>query len=306
MSRNSRLLPYLLLATLAIIWGSSFMLMKIGLVALTPVQLAAFRLSVGGLVFLPFVYRHFKRLEKSDRKFVILAGLIGNGIPAFLFAIAQTKVDSSIAGALNALTPLFTLIIGALFTSMVLNKSKITGVVVGLIGAVAIVLGKAIHARITGEGEQLSFTGDDVIYSLLVVLATVLYGSNINLIKTKLAHYKAVVISTLPLFFMSIPSTLILAFSDWSNLEVVAQPQVYRSFGAIAILALLGNSLSLFLFNRLIQTSGPVFASSVTYFIPIVALLLGWFDNERILAIQFAGMLLILGGVYLLNRGRTK
>lgn len=274
--------------------------MKIGLQVLTPIQLAAIRISIAGLVFMPFALKHIKRLNKEDRKYALLAGLIGNGIPAFLFALAQTKVNSSLAGVLNATTPLFTLLIGALFTSMVLTSSKIVGVIIGLVGAVIIVLGKVIGGLITGEQSLLEET--NIAYTLLVVLATVCYGANINLIKSKLSQYKAIIISTIPLSFIALPGILILLFSDWSNVQSVEAAQVTRAIGATAILALVGTSLGLFLFNRLIQVSGPVFSSSVTYFIPVVALILGVLDGERILGIQAIGMLLILTGVYLLNR----
>lgn len=300
MAQNKNWLPFLLLVTLSIIWGSSFLLMKIGLQVLTPIQLAAIRISIAGLVFMPFALKHIKRLNKEDRKYALLAGLIGNGIPAFLFALAQTKVNSSLAGVLNATTPLFTLLIGALFTSMVLTSSKIVGVIIGLVGAVIIVLGKVIGGLITGEQSLLEET--NIAYTLLVVLATVCYGANINLIKSKLSQYKAIIISTIPLSFIALPGILILLFSDWSNVQSVEAAQVTRAIGATAILALVGTSLGLFLFNRLIQISGPVFSSSVTYFIPVVALILGVLDGERILGIQAIGMLLILTGVYLLNR----
>ena len=304
MSQNKNWLPLVLLIILSVIWGSSFLLVKIGLEVLTPIQLAAIRIAISGLVFLPFVFSHIKKIKKEDLKFALLAGLLGNFFPAFLFASAQTHVDSSIAGALNATTPLFTLIIGGIFTSMVLNKSKILGVVIGLIGALCIVLGKSLQPLLSGEQAVFQFEGD-VKYSLLVILATVFYGSNINLIKTKLSHYKAIVISTLPLFFVSIPSSIILAMSDWSNLNTVANSQIIRSVGAVVVLGLIGTSLGLYLFNRMIQLSGPVFSSSVTYFIPIVAVVLGFLDGERILWIQLGGMALILTGVYLLNRARS-
>ncbi|MBO6518218.1 MAG: DMT family transporter, partial [Bacteroidia bacterium] len=151
MSQNKNWLPLVLLIILSVIWGSSFLLMKIGLEVLTPIQLAAIRIAISGLVFLPFVFSHIKKIKKEDLKFALLAGLLGNFFPAFLFASAQTHVDSSIAGALNATTPLFTLIIGGIFTSMVLNKSKILGVVIGLIGALCIVLGKSLQPLLSGE-----------------------------------------------------------------------------------------------------------------------------------------------------------
>lgn len=282
--------------------------MKIGLEVLTPVQLAAIRLSIGGMIFLPVVLRHFRELDRQGRIFVVIAGLCGNGIPAFLFAIGQTHVNSSIAGALNALTPIFTLIIGVLFTSMVLSRLKILGILIGFLGAIAIILGRYFTNQLTGNTIQSQdiLESGPVIYTLLIVLATLLYGTNINIIKSKLSRYRAIAISTLPLFFMGIPSLFIVITSDWSNVEAASAEQNLHSIGAIVALALFGNSLSLYLFNRLIQMSGPVFASSVTYFIPIVALFLGLQDHETILPVQYAGIVLILLGVYLLRRGRNQ
>jgi drug/metabolite transporter (DMT)-like permease len=265
--------------------------MKEGLKSMTAVQLAALRISIGGIVFAPFVIRFLRKIEKGDLKYVILAGILGNGIPAFLFAIAQTQVESSVAGALNALTPLFTILIGYAFGVIVLNTSKIGGVVLGLIGALAIILGKS--------QEVLTFNNA---YTLLVVAATICYGANINLIKSKLYKYHPVVISALPLFFISIPGLAILFTSDLQPMMSIPKPQLWSSVIAIVLLALLGNSLSLILFNRLIQLSGPLFASSVTYFIPVVAMIWGFADGEKISAIQLSGLLLILLGIYLVNK----
>jgi len=289
--KRENFLPILLLFILSVIWGSSFILMKEGLKAMSGVQVAALRLSIGGLVFSPFIYRFLKRIEKGDLKYVILAGVLGNGIPAFMFAIAQTQVDSGVAGALNALTPLFTILIGYLFGVIVLNVSKVGGVVIGLVGALAIILGK--------NEEVLSFSNG---YSLLVVAATMCYGANINLIKGKLYKYHPMVITALPLFFISVPSIIILLTSDFQPVFEYSQNQLIWSFTAIALLALLGNSLSLVLFNRLIQLSGPVLASSVTYFIPVVAMIWAIADNEKISRIQYLGLVLILCGVYLVNK----
>ncbi len=261
------------------------------IIIMTGVQVAALRIAVGGLIFLPVVWRFFKRVEKKDIKYVILAGLVGNGIPAFLFAFALTKVDSSIGGALNALTPLFTLLIGYVFGVIVLNLTKVAGVVIGLAGALLIILGKG----------NVGFTINDS-YPLLVVFATFLYGANINIIKSKLYKYEAIVISALPLFCISIPGLIILLCSDFSAFAQVSPMQTYKSVGAILLLALLGNSLSLVLFNRLIQISGPVFASSVTYFIPVVAMIWGIADGEIISKTQFGGMILIILGIYWVNK----
>ncbi len=284
-------LPILLLFILSVIWGSSFILMKEGLKAMSGVQVAALRLSIGGLIFSPFIYKFLKKIEKGDLKYVILSGILGNGIPAFLFAIAQTQVDSGVAGALNALTPLFTILIGYFFGVIVLNVSKVGGVAIGFLGAMAIILGK--------NDEVLTFSSG---YSLMVVAATICYGANINLIKGKLYKYHPMVITALPLFFIAIPSLFILLTSDFQPVFEYSQNQLIWSFTAIALLALLGNSLSLVLFNRLIQISGPVLASSVTYFIPVVAMIWALADNEKISGIQYLGLVLILGGVYLVNK----
>ncbi len=298
MNQHKSWLPYLLLATLAIIWGSSFMLMKEGLKVLTSIQMAAFRISVCGFVFFPFVFKHFKKIEVKDRKYVLLAGLMGSAIPAFLFATAQQHINSSLAGILNAMTPIFTVLIAVIFTKLALSKNKYIGVFIGFIGAIAIIVGKMFQ---TGDG-SVSFGSTQIQYVLMVVLATVLYGANINLIKNKLAKYNAFVIATTPLFMISIVAMIIMGFTDWSNIAVYPTQQIYKSFSAVTALAIFGTSLSLIMFNRLVQTSGPVFASSTTYFIPFVAVFLGLLDGEQVVWIQWVGMLLILAGVYLINK----
>lgn len=304
MKKHNNALPYLLLVILALIWGSSFVLMKEGLIVLTPRQMASFRITISGLVFLPFFFSHVKRIEKKDLKFALLGGLMGSAIPAFLFAFAQKHIDSSLAGILNSLTPIFTLIIAVVFTKIALSKSKIIGVIIGFIGASCIVIGNALTSdKVTSNVDGLG----DSKYIILVILATMLYGANINLIKNKLSQYKAFTIAIVPLVFVSIPTSIILFTSDWSNLDLHSTSQVYRSFGAIAGLAIFGTALSLILFNRLVQISGPVFASSVTYFIPFVALFFGWLTQEAISLFQIIGMILIIIGLILINkRQRTK
>lgn len=298
MTEQKNWLPFILLALLAFIWGSSFILMKEGLKVMTSIQMAAFRISVCGVVFFPFVWRHFKKIEVQDRKYVLLAGLMGSGIPAFLFATAQQHINSSLAGILNAMTPIFTLIIAVIISKIMLPRTKIIGVIIGFIGAISIIIGKMYSH---GEGVDAMDIGQ-VKYVLMVVFATFLYGSNINLIKNKLSKYNAFVVATTPLFMISIVAMIIMAFTDWSNIAEYQQDQVVKSFGAITALAIFGTSLSLIMFNRLVQLSGPVFASSVTYFIPFVAVFFGLLDGETVIWIQLVGMALILTGVYLINK----
>lgn len=289
-----RFLPYVLLLILALIWGSSFKLIKEGLLALSPLQLSGLRIGVAGLVFWPVVFRHVKRVKRSDIKWAILAGFLGSAIPAFLFALAQTRVSGSAAGALNATTPLFTLIIAATLTGYQLTGRKVMGVLTGLVGALLI-----IFLRADGNFDA------DFGYSLLIVAATVCYGANINLIKSKLIGYKPLVIATVPLFAASIVALVIFFLSDGMDVLKNLEGQTLRSTAAIAILGILGTSVALVLFNRLIQLTDAIFSSSVTYLIPVVAMIIGWADDEAISSFQVIGLVLILFGIYLVNK-RTK
>ena len=203
---------------------------------------------------------------------------MGSAIPAFLFATAQQHINSSLAGILNAMTPIFTVLIAVIFTKLALSKNKYIGVFIGFIGAIAIIVGKMFQ---TGDG-SVSFGSTQIQYVLMVVLATVLYGANINLIKNKLAKYNAFVIATTPLFMISIVAMIIMGFTDWSNIAVYPTQQIYKSFSAVTALAIFGTSLSLIMFNRLVQTSGPVFASSTTYFIPFVAVFLAFLTESKL------------------------
>ncbi len=289
-----RFLPFALLVILALIWGSSFKLIKEGLIALSPLQLAGLRIGVAGMVFWPIVFSHLRKLRKEDIKWAVLAGFLGSGVPAFLFAIAQTKVNSSAAGALNAMTPLFTLIIAAAFTGYQMTRPKVLGVLTGLIGALMI-----IFIRSDGNFEA------DFKFALLIVLATVCYGANINLIKSKLISYKPLVIATVPLFAVSVAALIAFFGSGGTDVLTDLQGQNLRSVAAIVFLGILGTSIALILFNRLIQLTDALFSSSVTYLIPVVAMVIGWMDHEDISSYQIIGLVLILLGIYLINRRKN-
>ena len=110
------------------------MLMKEGLTQLSPYQLAALRMLFAGLILLPFAFKALKKIPKEKMGLVLLSGIIGNFIPAFLFCIAETKIDSALAGILNSLTPLFTILVGLFFFKIAANTQKIIGILVGFIG----------------------------------------------------------------------------------------------------------------------------------------------------------------------------
>ena len=285
-SRNS----YLLLAILALFWGSSFILMKEGLKAYDYWQVAAFRISVAGLTLLPFLRWKNLKIKRSDYKVLFISGLLGNFIPAFLFTAAQTKLSSSLSGALNSLTPLFVLIVGLLFMGVAFNRYKLWGVIIGLFGAMMLIFSKGF-----------SIDGNNLEYSGLIVIAAICYGTNVNIIKYKLGHYHPMVVAAIPLAMVSVISFIILLFVGLPF--DIEHAQSVKSTAAISLLAIVGTAFSLFLFNKLIQQTNAVFASSVTYLIPIVALLWGLIDGEQIQLLQVIGLITVLFAIRIVNKG---
>lgn len=290
--RDHPFFPYLILLVLSFIWGSSFILMKRGLEVFSPVQVGAYRLSIAGLALLPIVIQHWGPLLKSKLKYFFIVGLVGNGIPAFLFATAQTKLNSSTAGALNALTPLFTLLIGVWLFQNRLTLSKTLGVIIGLMGALILIL-----LRANGLAEP------HWAYGLLIVLATVMYGTSVNTVGKYLREVRPMVTAAVPLVLAATPSVFILFSTDF--VQRFDQPGAWIALGYISILGLLGSAASLVAFNKLIQITSPIFASTTTYLMPIVALFWGLLDGEALGWPQFLGMLSILIGIWLVNRKRT-
>jgi drug/metabolite transporter (DMT)-like permease len=285
---------WILLTVLALIWGSSFILMKRGLAVFSSEQVAALRIFIAGLCLAPFVVKHFSKIEKRNYKYLFLIGLLGNGIPAFLFTKAETIISSSLAGLLNALTPLFTLII-----SIIVFKNRVAwinalGLLIGFIGAAGLML-------LNNNGD----IGSNYQYGLYVVLATVCYGFSVNIIRNYLYGINSLHIAGFALMSVGIPCGIYL-FSTNFMARVITTPSSLSAIGYVCILAAMGTALSLVLFNRLIKLSGALFASSVTYFIPIVAILWGLFDGEQVGIIQLIGLLVILSGVYLVNKKKTE
>lgn len=286
-------MAYLILTFLALTWGSSFILMKIGMEVFTPTQVAAYRMVIAGFVFIPWVLKYAREVKKSDLKWMFAVGMIGNGIPAFLFTNAQTYLPSSLTGALNALTPLFTLLIGVFFLGMKSSRLQIAGVIIGLTGAMMLIFLK--H-----NGETETRTG----YAALIVVATLCYGTSVNLIKTKLSHYRPLITAAFPMAFagsITLPVLIYGLYQSPPDTSVMG-----NSLLAISVLGIVGTAISLIFFNRLIQMTDAVFASSVTYLIPVVAVFWGWLDKEQIGLIQLAALGIILVGIYLVNRKRSK
>ncbi len=283
-------LQWILLFALMIIWGSSFLLMKRALVYYSAVELGTLRMVFASAAMLPFALKKFRKITPRQWLFLALFALLGNLIPAYLFAIAQTKIESSLAGILNALTPVFTLIIGLILFKIRVKWVNILGLFMGLVGAAAIIYN-------SGNGQTEIHYG----YALLVILATVFYATNINLVKFRLSDLRPVQISIYGFSLMFLPMTLFLFFGTDIQTSVM-QPGAAAALIYPATLGLICSAGAIILFNKLIQMTSPIFASSVTYLIPIVAMIIGFFDGEHLTVFSVLWVLIIITGVRLVNK----
>lgn len=285
-----------LLILLSLIWGSSFMLIKKSLVVYGPGEVGALRIITAGLALTPIALRHLGRLNLRKKGLLLIIGFVGSFIPAFLFAKAQTQLESSITGILNALTPLFVVIMGALFFNQKFTRRNTIGLIISFAGSLLLIA--------AGSGGEL---GDINFYALFVVAATICYGVNLNVIKNYLADLRPVTITAVSLLFVS-PLALgyLLGASAFTE-TLASQPGAWEALMYVSILGVIGTSVALILFNKLVQVTNPMFASFVTYLIPIVAVIWGvaYFD-ETILPLQYAGMLAIVAGVYIAQRKKAK
>lgn len=283
---NAKQLKWAYLLILSLIWGSSFILIKRGLVGLTAIQVGSFRIIFAALFLLIVGFKSLGKISRRQWKFVAITSFFGTFTPAFLFAIAETEVDSSIVAILNSLTPLNTLVLGILVFGIQFQKRQVLGVFIGLLGCLLLVL----------SGDSAGGT-QNYLYVLLVVIATLSYAINVNLIKKYLSDLNSLSITTGNFAILLIPALIILSTTDFSQRMHIQEAQ--HSILFVMILGVLGTGIANVLFFKLIQISSPVFATSVTYLIPIVAFFWGLLDNEMLTPIQFFGAFIILIGVYL-------
>lgn len=275
---------------LSIIWGSSFILIKKGLVGLTEYQLGALRIVLTSLFLFSIGFRSLKQIKRRHIKWVIISGFVSSFFPTFLFAIAQKHIDSSVASILNGLTPLATVILGVLLFRIISTKRQVIGVFIGLLGTFLLILAGADFNP-----------NQNYNYSVLIILATLGYALNVNILKKYLNDISALAITTGNFIFIFIPAFIILFFSGFFK-TVLDSPEMQLSSLYIVILSLFGTAFAKVLFNKMIHISSPVFASSVTYTMPIVAILWGLIDGERFGLLQIFAAGVILVGVYLSNK----
>nr|WP_262511368.1 DMT family transporter [Pontibacter diazotrophicus] len=282
----------MLIVVLTFIWGTSFILIKKGLVVFSSDELGALRIVIACLSLLPFAIAHLRKVEPHRWKFLVASGLLGNLFPAFLFAYAETQLASGLAGVLNSLTALFTLLIGAIFFQQSITWMRMVGILVGIAGTAMLIF--------TGNG---SADFSNAFYGLFIVLATVCYGGSANIIKYRLRGIKPIVMSSLALLTVGPVAAVYLSTTDaFQKLQYA--PGAWEALLYIALLAVFSTAVGLILLNKLIHISTPLFASTINYLIPIVALMWGVLDGETIHLWHYVGMVVILAGVFIVNRAK--
>ncbi len=292
---NNKVWQWATLIFLSLIWGSSFILMKKGLRSYSHDQVAALRIFISFLAFLPFGIKNLKKVSKENIYSLLIVGFVGSTIPAFLFTKAQTNIDSALAGILNSITPLFTLIIGLIFYKSTAKLINAVGIFLGLIGALGLIMHTSSGSNILGNVNY---------YGLYVVLATICYGINVNQVKYKIKGLNGLELTSMAFMFVGPFAGIYLLFTDFSF--ALSTTDYMLNLGYIAILAVIGTVMALVIFNTLIQNTSALFGASVTYIIPIFAIAWGIFDGEKITIIQFLWIGLILTGVYLVNKRKQK
>lgn len=291
---NNKSFNIFIFITLSFIWGSSFILMKKGLVALTAYQVASIRIISSGLVLLPVAIRHFRTVPQNKLGLVFLSGMLGSLFPAYLFCIAEENIDSALAGMLNALTPVFVIITGALLFSTKASFNKVTGIMVSLGGSILLFFAQP------GFHEN-----SNVADILLIVTATVMYGINVNMVGKHLGNIPSLHIVSIALTLNAIPAFIVLYMSGYFA-EANLNTAIYAATGYTVILGIMGTALASVIFYMLIKRAGTVFSSLVTYAIPLVAVMWGVISGEKTGWKQVVCLIIILSGVYIANRPENK
>lgn len=280
-----------MLILLSLIWGTSFILIKQGLKVFAPDEVGALRVAAASLFLLPFALVRVRELNKDDYSKLFVSGLLGIFFPAFLFAWAQTRLESSLAGILNTLSPLWTMILGALFFGQRFKGYAIIGIIISFGGAIILTLSRS-------TGSVSSFNS----YGLLIVIACALYGTNLNWLKFKVHNMGSMTITSVALLLVGpLAAFYLFGFTDFTS-KLSDATGAWRAFGFVVLLALMSTAIANLIFAKLVKISTPLFASSVTYIMPIVAVMWGVLDGETLLIGHLIGMIAILGGVYLANR----
>jgi drug/metabolite transporter (DMT)-like permease len=288
---NKNLLNWLIFTALSIIWGSSFILIKIGLDNhLSPYQLAALRIVSAGLVLLPTTIKYIRNIPANKLFIVFMSGAIGSLLPAFLFCLAEEGIDSSLAGTLNCLTPIFVIITGAVFFNTKASTNKVIGIVIAFTGSILLLL-------IMGHMEE----NQHLVFISFVVLATIFYGFNVNMVTKHLLNISSLHIAAVALTLNAIPALLVLIVTGFFNLSF-GNHNLLLAIGAASFLGVVGTAFATIIFYTLVKRAGGIFASMVTYGIPFIAIGWGIIFGETLSWKQVGCLIIILFGVYWVNK----
>ena len=281
---------WVLLVLLSVIWGSSFILIKKSLEHFNPYEVGALRVLIAGIILLPLAILNIRKFPKKNLKWLILAAVTGNFIPMFLFPIAETEVSSSIAGIINSMMPIFVIIVGALLWKFQTTKRQVIGVIISFTGA-------CILAFSGGEGGEFK-----LIPILLLLLATLFYAISTTTVKSKLSDVPAKILSAFVFSFVLIlPSVIALVFAGFfNNLQV--NSGLWEGLGFVSLLSIFGTGLAMMLNYKLLSVSTPLFASTVTLLMPVVAIIWGLLDGEKLTLMQGFGGVIILAGLIFLRQ----
>lgn len=289
---SKNLYSWAILLFLAIIWGLSFLFIKKIVRVLTPIELGAGRVFFAAVFLMPWMVGGLKRIPKKKYKWLFAVGSLGNLLPAFIFSWVGSKLNSSLAGTLNSTTPIFVLITGALFFAVKIHRFQIIGIAIGFVGSLILVL--------TENGGNLNFANP---FALLALCATLMYGFNANIVGKFLNDVPPLQLTSVAFFFVGVLAFGVLCFTDFFS--KISAPENRESLIYLLCLSGINTSLALVLFNYLLQISSPIFASSVTYLVPIVATIAGLSDGELVTIWHYLGMGVILTGIYLINKKRN-
>lgn len=290
MSNKQR--KWLYLVILSLVWGSSFILIKKALIGLTPIQLGALRMLITAVFLLLIGFNSIQRIQKKHWIYILYTALLGTFFPSFLFAFTIQGIDSSISAILNSLTPFNTFIFGALVFGFTFKRKQFIGILIGLIGTLILIL----------KGADLN-PNQNYWYATLVIISSIGYAFNVNIVKKYLYDLDALAITTGNFLLLIIPALLVLLFSGFfTTFEI--NPTTTNALGYITILSIVGTGIAKVMFNKMVHLSSPIFASSVTYLIPIVAVMWGIIDGEKLSVIQLLAGAIILFGVWLVNKAK--
>jgi drug/metabolite transporter (DMT)-like permease len=282
---------WLYLLGLSLIWGSSFILIKKSLIGLSPLQVGSLRIVFSSIIIFLIGFNKIKTIQKDKWKWIAVSAIIGTFFPAFLFAYAETQIDSAVASILNSLVPMNTVLIGLAVFKISTTKRQSIGVIIGFIGTAVLII----------SGSDLN-PDQNYMYSGLVIICSILYATNVNLIKKYLYDVNAVAIAAGQFSVIFIPSLIVLLYSDFFKIDLINNKIIHESLLYVLLLSFFGTAMAKILFNKLIQISSPVFASSVTYSMLIVSVIWGVLDGELFNSSQAIATVLIIIGVYLSNK----